>query len=121
MLNLILMSMMTFAGNSRFEGLFYNESTEAMVCLKNNDQGCLTQIVIPTGRLCKGDGALLASGIVFKIPDHTMYICDSESCGAMDITSTVLFEYAQYANGEEKYGPMTLEKFESFFPQGYCK
>jgi hypothetical protein len=117
---LLLMGFLAVAGNSAYEGIFINGAHSAVTCLKNTDMGCLTQTATPSGRTCQADGVMLENGTVYKIPDHSVYVCGDEDCVPFDVASLLIFEYAQYSKGDYHYGPMTLEDFEQFFPKGYC-
>lgn len=107
---ILLFISLLFASNSGSEGWFINESTTSLICLRDVD-GCLEAVVIPQGRSCQAD-AVYFNGTVFKIPNHSTYVCDDESCGPSGLGSWLVMQYGKnIKRGPEHYEQMELYEF----------
>ena len=106
----LLMSL-AMAPNYANEGMFMNNSSQALQCMKDID-GRRWHIMIEPGQICKGDGVLLSTGKVFKIPNETTFVCGDETCEANDLVSWLIMHYAMHSRGSAKYGEMDLMWFE---------
>jgi hypothetical protein len=113
-----LLLSLAFATNTGFEGLFLNGSKDPLICLKDLD-GCVDVKVIRSGGSCMADAVRLSSGRVFKIPNHSVYVC-KDTCRPYDMVSLGLLQYAKRTRGATKYGDMSLGAFMKLMKKKFC-
>lgn len=91
-----------------------------MICLKDVS-GCITSQVVTPGRMCQADAVYFDGGYVFKIPNHTVYACDSFTCYPYDTTSWAIMQYAKHVKrGPEHYEVMELYEFSELMGNKWC-
>jgi hypothetical protein len=115
-----LLFLVAMASNSGNEGIFINGSNDSMVCL-NDVNGCITATVISSGRMCQADGVILSNGNVFKIPNHSTYLCDGDSCYPFTITDWLVMQTGKrLVRGPEHYEEMRLYEFSDLLGGEWC-
>jgi hypothetical protein len=115
-----LLFTLALASNSASEGVFINGTDHPMICLKDVS-GCITATVIVSGRMCQADGVLLEDGNVFKIPNHSTYLCDSDSCYPFTITDWLVMQAGKHwKRGPEHYEEMRLYEFSDLLGGEWC-